>query len=117
MNPLPLAARWEPQRPVAEWSVVRQQALESPAQLPAAQDAAARPVWQACLPLAGLQAGGQESEQRLPADSGVAHFLRAQIDARRVKLRLAVGPSPEMCLQPDSAFARAPFAAPGPRLE
>ena len=82
-----------------------------------ALDAAARQGWQACLPLAELPAG-EQSEQEAQADSGVADFQRAQIDAHRVKLELAVGPmAQESCLLPDSAFVRAPPAAPEPLLE
>jgi hypothetical protein len=55
-------------------------------------------------------------EQALPADSGVADFLRAQIDAHKVKLERAVGLLPqENRLLPGLAFVRA--APPGPQLK
>ena len=96
-NSLPLVAYR-----MAEWTAV--QVWESPVELPAAApDAAAR---QAGLQLAELPVG-QQSEQGLPADSGVADFLWAQIDARTVKLELAVGSlAQERRLLPDSAFER-----------
>jgi hypothetical protein len=117
MNSLPLVANWEAEWLVGEWPVGRQQARESPAELPAAApDAAVRTVWQACLPLAELP-DGEQPEQGLQADLSLAGLLRAQSDAHRVKLELAVGLLPlEMRLPSDSAFVRAPLAVPGPRL-
>ena len=96
---------------MAEWTAVQQPVWESPVELPAAApDAAAR---QAGLQLAELPVG-QQSEQGLPADLGVADFLKAQIDAHTVKLEPAVGPlAQERRLLPGSAFER---AASEPRL-
>jgi len=113
MSSLPLVAHWG-----AEWPAVRQPGRESAAELPAvAPDAAARQDWQAYLPLAELPAG-EQSEQEAPAGSGVADFLKAQIDAHMVKLELAVGRlAQKVRLLPDSAFVRAPPAAPEPLLE
>jgi hypothetical protein len=86
---------------------VRQQVQESPAELPAAVSGAAAPqAWQACLPLAQVP-DEEQSEQEASADSGVADFLRVQIDAHRAKLELAVGLLPqEIRLLRGSAFVR-----------